>query len=176
MGGEEDGFAAGGEGADLGPEGAAGLDVHADGGLVEEDDVGVAGEGEGEEGALLLAAGEIAELLVHDAVEAGDADELGDGHGRGIVAAEEVDVLADVEHLGGVADLEHGSDAGAGGGVAGVSAEDAGAAGGGGGEAEQEADGGGLAGAVRAEQGDDLAGVEGEAEAVEGCSRRCSAW
>ena len=50
---------------------AAGFDVEADGGLVEEDEVGVAGEGEREEDALLLAAGELAEEAVFDAFERG---------------------------------------------------------------------------------------------------------
>ena len=68
VGGEEDGFALRGEGADLLPEGAAGFDVEADGGLVEEDEVGVAAEGEGEEDALLLAAAELAEEAVFDAL------------------------------------------------------------------------------------------------------------
>ena len=96
VGGEEDGFAAGGEGADLLPEAAAGFDVEADGGLVEEDEVGVAAEGEGEEDALLLAAAELAEHAVFDAFELGDADDVGEGQRVRVVAAEEVDVLADL--------------------------------------------------------------------------------
>ena len=98
--GEQDGLAAGGSDADLRPHAAAGFDVEADGGLVEEDEVGVAGEGEGEEDALLLAAGELAEHTRLDAFEAGGANHVGVGHGVGIVAAEDVDVLADAEHFG----------------------------------------------------------------------------
>ena len=71
MGGEEDGFAAGSEELDLGPHAAARFDVEADGRFVEEDKVGVAGEGEGEEDALFLSAGELAEEAGLDAVEAG---------------------------------------------------------------------------------------------------------
>ncbi len=76
-------FALRGEGADLLPEGAAGFDVQADGGFVEEDEVGVAADGEGEEDALLLAAAELAEEAVFDALELGDAENLGDGKGLG---------------------------------------------------------------------------------------------
>ena len=78
VGGEEDGLAAGGEGADLLPEGAAGFDVEADGGLVEEDEIGVAADRECEEDALLLASAELAEHAVFDALELGDADDLGE--------------------------------------------------------------------------------------------------
>ena len=112
------------EAADLLPEGAAGFDVEADGGLVEEDEVGVAAEGEGEEDALLLAAAELAEEAVFDALKLGDADDVGDGERVGIVAAEEVEVLADAEGFDDAGDLQHGADTGAGGGFARVAAED----------------------------------------------------
>ena len=79
VGGEENGLSLSGQGANLLPEGAAGLDVHADGGLVEEDEVGVAADGEGEEEALLLAAAELAEETVFDALKLGDAKDLCDG-------------------------------------------------------------------------------------------------
>ena len=161
VGGEEDGFAVGGQGADLGPEGAAGFYVEADGGLVEEDEVGVAGEGEGEEDTLFLAAGELTKEAVFEAFEVGEADEFARGEGAGVVAAEEVDVLADAEGFWGAADLEHDAGAEAVGAEARVLAEDVGLAVGGGAEAEEELDGGGFAGAVGAEEGDYFAGVEG---------------
>ena len=142
---------------------AAGFDVEADGGLVEEDEVGVAADREGEEDALLLASAELAEEAVFDALKLGDADDLGDGQRVGIVAAEEVDVLADAEGFGDAGDLQHGADAGAGGGVARVAAEDADGAGGGGDEAEEQLDCGGFACAVGAEESDDFAGAEREA-------------
>ena len=137
VGGEEDGFAAGGEGADLGPHAAAGFDVEADGGLVQEEEVGVAGEGKGEEDSLLLAAGELAEHAGLDAFECRGSDDVGVGHGVGVVAAEDVYVLADAEHLGGPANLEHDAGAEAGGGEARVGGEDADAAAGGRAEAHE---------------------------------------
>jgi hypothetical protein len=157
VGGEEHGFALGGEGSDLCPEAAAGFDIEADGGLVEEDQVGIAGEGDAEEGALFLASGELAEQAVFDAFKARGFDDLRVRHRVRIVAAEDCEVLADAEHFGGAADLQHGSGADARGGVARVGAEDADAAGGGRGEAEHQLDGGGFSGAVGAEQGDDFA-------------------
>ena len=169
--GHEDGLAAGGERADLLPEAAAGLDVHAHSGLVEEDELGVAAEAKAEEQTLLLAAAELLEEAVLNAFELSDLDDLGDGKRVGVVAAEEVDVLADLEGLGDACDLEHGADAATGGGGAGVAAEDAGGAAGRGGEAEEQADAGGFARAVGSEDGDDLAWVERHGEAVEGGDR-----
>ena len=168
VGGEENGLSLGGQASDLLPEGAAGFDIHADSGLVEEDEVGVAADGEGEEDALLLAAAELAEEAVFDALELRDAEDVGDGEWVGIVAAEEVEVLADAEGFGDAGDLQHGADAGASGGFARVAAEDLRGAGGGGDEAEEQLDGGGFAGAVGAEQSDDFAGTEREAQVVEG--------
>src|SRR6185312_5341884 len=168
VGGEQDGFAAGGERAHLAPEGAAGFDVHADGGLVEEDEAGVAREGEGEEDALLLAAGELAVESVFHALEAGDADDFGSGQRVGVIAAEQVNVLADAKGVRDAGDLEHGSNGGAGFGVAGIAAHDAHAAAGGSDEAEQQADGGGFPRAVGAEQGDNFSGIERERELIEG--------
>ncbi len=107
------------------PESAAGFDVHADGGLVEEDEVGVAADGEGEEDALLLAAAELAEEAVFDALELGDAQDVGDRERIGVVAAEEVEVLADAQGFRDAGNLQHGADAGAGSGFARVAAEDA---------------------------------------------------
>jgi len=61
VGGEEYGFAAVADAADEAPDGVAGLGIEAGGELVEEDDFGVVDEGESDEEALLLAAGEIHE-------------------------------------------------------------------------------------------------------------------
>ena len=129
MRGQQHGFAGSRERANLIPERAAGFDVHADGGLVEEDQVRIAAKRQREEGPLLLAAGELAEHLVCDAVDLRDAHDFGRGQRIGIVAAEEVDVLADAQHLRHAGDLQHGADAGAGVGVAGIAAEHAGGAG-----------------------------------------------
>ena len=168
MGSEEDGFALLCEVADLVPECATGFDVEADGGLVEEDEVGVAAQGEGEEDTLLLAAAELAEGPVFDALKLGDAEDVGYWKRVRVVAAKEVEMFADAEGLEDAGDLKHGSDAGAGCGFSGVAAEDVADARGWGDEAEEDFDGGGFACAVRAEERDDLTGAESEAEAVEG--------
>ena len=83
-----------------------------------------------EEDALLLAAGELAEEAALDAFKTGGLDEGGVGHGVGVVAAEDGDVLADAEHFRSSTNLQHDAGAEAGGGVAGVCAEDADVAGG----------------------------------------------
>ena len=58
MRGEHDGLARVGEGLGARHEGAPGLDVHADGGLVEEEHVGIATDGQGEVEALALTSGQ----------------------------------------------------------------------------------------------------------------------
>jgi hypothetical protein len=109
----------------------------------------------------------LAEHAFLDVFQAGGADNVGVGHGVGVVAAEDRDVFADAEHLGGTADLKHDAGAEAGGGVAGICAEDADGAGCGGAEAHEQLNGGGLAGAVGAEEGDDFTTAEGEREVIE---------
>ncbi len=47
-----------------------------------------------------MPAAELAEETVFDALELGDADDVGDWERVRVVAAEEVEVLADFEHLG----------------------------------------------------------------------------
>jgi hypothetical protein len=79
---------------------------------------------EGEEEALLLAAAELAEEAVFDALKLGDAEDLCDGHWMGVVAAKEVEVLADSQCFRNAGHLEHGADAGACEGIAGIAAED----------------------------------------------------
>lgn len=59
VGGEQDRAALGGLFPHRGPEGLAGGDVHAGGGLVENDQVVVSGGGQREADALFLAAGEL---------------------------------------------------------------------------------------------------------------------
>ncbi len=167
VGGEEDGLAAGGERAYLSPHPAARFDVEADGRLVEEDEVGVTGEREGEEGALLLTAGELAEHARLDAFEASGANQVSVRHGVGVVAAKDIDVLADAEHLGSLANLQHDTSAEPRRGVTRIGAEDADRAAGGRAEPHQEFDGGGFAGSVWAQESDDLAAMQGEREIVQ---------
>ena len=123
---------------------------------------GIAAEGEGEEHPLLLAARELAEQSVLDAVEAGRRHHLAPGEGARVVAGDEIDVLADLQGLRHLGDLEHGAGAQPRLGAAGLDAEQPRLSSAGRSEAEQELDRGGLAGAVGAEQGDDLAGPHRE--------------
>ena len=167
VGGEQDGFAARSEGADLGPHTPARFDVEADGGLVEEDEVRIAGESEGEEDALLLAAGELAEHARLDAFEAGSANQVGIGHGIGVVAAKDIDVLANPEHLGGPADLQHDAGTEARGGVARVGVEDADGAAGRRAQPHEELDGGRFAGSIWAQESDDLSAMQGKRDVVQ---------
>ena len=120
-----------GEAADLRPEAASRFDIEADGGLVEEDDFGVAADGETEEQTLFLASAELLKEPVFDAFELCDADDLRHAEGMRVVAAEEVDVLADGQCFWHACDLQHGTDAGARLGRAGIAVEDAGGTGGG---------------------------------------------
>src|SRR6185437_14178653 len=99
--------------------------------LVQKHEAGVAGEREPEEDPLLLASGEFAEEGVLQALKARGAHNVGGGQWGGVVAAEEVDVFADAEGFRNARDLEHGSNAGAGFGVARVAAHDARSAAGG---------------------------------------------
>ena len=94
-------------------------------------------------------------------------DDVGVGHGVGVVAAEDVDVLADTEHLWRFTELEHNAGAEAGGGVTWVCTEDADGAAGGRAKAHHELDGGRFASAVGTEEGDDFAAAESEGEIVE---------
>ena len=161
VGCEEDSLAAGGKCADLLPETAAGFDVEADGGLVEEDEVGVTADGKREEDALLLAAAKLTELTVFEAFELGDTDDLGEGQRARVVAAEQVDVLPDFQSFGDAGNLQHGSDASASEGEARIAAEDTDLPGCGCGETEHQANGGGFARAVGTEEGYDFTRVQG---------------
>ena len=76
VGGEQDGAAALGVLADRLPEAAAALDVHAGGGLVEDQQGGVGEQGHREAQPLLLAAGALADLAVGDRGDAGVGEHL----------------------------------------------------------------------------------------------------
>ncbi len=67
---DDDGFAAGAQLAEDGDDGAFGDGVDGGEGFVHEIDAGVLDEGAGEEGALLLAAGELADLAVGEVLHA----------------------------------------------------------------------------------------------------------
>lgn len=155
VGGEEDGFAAGGEGADDVLDLARALGVEAGGGFVEDDEVWVVEEGLREADAAGHALGEVADDAVAGFVEADHAQELlgagADGGGgeveeRAVEAEgfERGEVRVETGFLGEVADAGLDGDVGGGG------AKDAEGAGGGEEESEDELDGGGFAGTVGA--------------------------
>ena len=87
MCGQEDRPPLVGEAADGRPEAPPGLDVESGRRLVEDEEVGAAGEGEGEEDALALAARELAERAVGEAGETGEVDQLGGRERRRVVGA-----------------------------------------------------------------------------------------
>src|SRR6266436_7941132 len=97
---------------------------HSRRGLVEEEHVGVAADGEGEIETLALTAGERGHPRVRLAGEAGHGDGLIGGEGRGIVGAEELDELAHREDTGGARLLQHDAGTAAGAAVGGRQTEE----------------------------------------------------
>lgn len=188
---EEDGDALVADGEDQLFGGARLLGVHAGGGLVQEEQAGLGGEGAGDLQLALFAVGEVAGEVVALGFE---ADELEEFHGAFLagllrlleagaaqqcrpeaflgsrVAADE-DVLED-RHVGEQADvLEGAGDAGLGHQV-GLGREDGALVGDrafrGDVQAGEAVEEGGLAGAVGADEADDLAGVDGEVDRADG--------
>jgi len=151
-----------------GPEGATHLDVEAGGRLVDEEDVGVAAQGDPEQHPALLTAGELAEEAVLEPGEARGLDDRGHRQRRRVVAAELGEELPHPERLRDPRGLQHHAGAGAGGGVARVAPEEPGGAGGRGREPGEHAEGRGLTGAVRAEDGEEFAGADLEVDGVGG--------
>ena len=96
-------------GADLRPEAAPGLDVQPDRRLVEKQQVRIAAERESEEKPLALAARKLAEEPLLDPFQAGHGEGLPQRQRPRVVAGDEVDVLADLEGLGYLRDLQHGA-------------------------------------------------------------------
>src|SRR5205823_13092053 len=92
---------------DLLPQPATRLDVEPRGRLVEDEQLGIAADGQGEEDALLLPAGELAVEAVAQAAEAGGVEDVVERHRLRVVAGEELDVLADEQGLGDARDLQH---------------------------------------------------------------------
>lgn len=174
LGGEEDGDAVGDEGADDLPHGVAGAGVEAGGGLVEEDDAGVADQGHGDVQAPFHAAGVGGGGLAGGLgeVEAlqqfgGDPPALGAGEVVQVRHEEHVLLAGDQAVHGG--ELAGDPDRAAHGLRSGgeIVAADADVAGVGGDEGGEDLDGGGLPGAVRAEQGEDRSFGDGQVDAVE---------
>ena len=168
VGGEDDGPAAFGLGAHDVPELAPGGGVHARGGLVKDQQVGVGQEGKCEAHVLLLTSGELAD---DPPAHVGQLGLLEDGpvvHVRVVGGAEEAEGLGHGVVDGQGARLEDDADQGAPYRVARRQAEHAGGARGRGLQAEDDVDQGGLPGAVLAEQRHDLAPGDVQAEGVEG--------
>jgi hypothetical protein len=88
VGGEEDGLAERLQALDHVPGVAAGGRVEAGGGLVEEDQVGVADDPDGDVGAAFLAAGEAADTGVALVAEADQLDRLLDRPRRRVEAGD----------------------------------------------------------------------------------------
>jgi hypothetical protein len=111
VGGEDDGAALLLEGVDEIPEVTAGLGVEAGGGLVEEEQFGVAEEGAGHGEALLLAAGKRADAGGALFFKLGGADGFFDGDAVAEEAAEEAEDFFDGEFVGELGFLELDADA-----------------------------------------------------------------
>jgi len=83
VGGEHDGLARAGQRLDAGREGASGLHVHAHGGLVQEEDVGIPADREREVETLALAAESVPMRLVACSVSPAIAMARSAGSGAG---------------------------------------------------------------------------------------------
>ena len=110
--------------ANLRPKSAARFDVESDRRLVEDQQIGIAADGERKQHALFLSAGQLAEFLRLDAAESRRGDDLRERHRIGVVSGEERDVFAYAQRLRHARDLQHRSGAGAIGGVARIGVED----------------------------------------------------
>jgi hypothetical protein len=154
--------------ADRGPEGSAALDVHAGGGLVEQQDGGVGQQRHREAEPLLLAAGALADPAVGEAGDGGVREDRVDGLGVGEQTGGVLDGLPDGQVLEQATGLHHCGHEAADDRLAGREAEHLDEPGGRPRQAEQHVDGGGLAGSVRTEERDDLALLDPQVDAAHG--------
>jgi hypothetical protein len=173
--GDVDGGAAGGfaDSADFGAHFEAELGVEIGEGLVEEEAIGLGGEGAGESGTLLLAAGEGIGFAVGIAIELDEVKDFIDAlAARSMIAVfqawAEIDVLAD-GHVGpeGVILKAHDSAALFGAEFSDVAAVKEDSAGGGGEEAGDDAEEGAFAAAAGAEEEKELAGLNMKIDGIE---------
>src|ERR687887_250887 len=170
VGGEQDRLAEVPQALDQLPGAPAGRRVEAGGRLVQEDQVGVADDAEGEVQAALLAAGERLYPRPALVAETDQVDHLADVAGAGVVAAEQADGLLDGQLAVEAGRLQHDADALAEVPLAAlrVVAEHLDLAAAALAVALQDLDGGRLAGAVRAEEGEALALGDLEVDAAHG--------
>ena len=157
MGCQKDGAAFVLQPADLFPERAAGVDIHADGRLIEEQKVRVASQGQGEQNPLLLAAGKTPEETVFVTGQPGKFDKFGARQGIGIVGAKCIYVFNNLEVFRHLGYLHHHPDPAARSAGLRVGPEYLDRAAGRPAQAQHQPDGGGLARAVGAEQDGGLA-------------------
>ena len=175
VGGEQDGAAAAGLGAHRLPEGDPGADVHAGGGLVHHEEVGVRQQSKGQAQALALASRAAAHFageelsktcLVDDVVEPGsvrDAVAVPGSH-RG----HDPQGLPDGEVVQKTAVLEDDTNATCLDRMVGGGSQKLDRPGVGPGQPQDHVEGGGLARAIGTQEGDHLSGPDGQVEVVDG--------
>ena len=173
VGGEEDGLSELAEARDDLPRLAASRRVEAGGGLVEEEQLGVADERHCDVETALLAAGELAGAIVRLALEPDEGDRLVDVARGGVVAGVELERLAHGEERLDAALLEDDPDAlpPSAVSVLRVDAQDADLARAPLAIALEDLDRGRLPGAVGPEEREDLAGGDRQVDAADGLVR-----
>ena len=174
VGGEDDGPALLREVAHHGPEAPPALHVHGDGRLVQEDELGIAHDGQGEPHPLGLAPGQALGRAIGEVGEPGPRQGAGHRRRAAVEPRGHGHQLAHLHAVGepaAAADLEHGPHPARSHGRAGVGAEDRDVTLLGPLEPEEDRDGGGLPGSVGAEKGHGLAPGHLEVEMVEGQDR-----
>ena len=167
MGGEDDGRAALGLGVHRLPKVAAGVDVHAGGRLVEDDELGVGEQGQGESHPLLLAARALADLAFGDFREIRALQDFADRAARRQHAGDHGDDFVNRVLAKEAAALQKGRQPAVVYGLARIPAENGDRPGVGPREVEDHVERRGLARAVGAKKRDDLAAVDGERHAVD---------
>ena len=107
VGGEQHAAAARHESANVFPHAAPRFHIQPHGGLVQEQQVGIAADGQREQQALFLSAGEFAEEALLHAAQSGGRDGLLELQRLGVIAGEQFDVLAHANRLRHARHLQH---------------------------------------------------------------------
>ena len=168
VGGEEDRLAFRGLGAHELPELLAHGGVHTGGRLVEDDEFGVGQEGKCEADALLLAAGELANLAREEVSEVGLVNDGVDGFFALVDAGEELEEFCDGVVIGQCAGLQHDSHEAATNRFLGAHAENFDRAAIGLLQAQDDVDRRALSCAIAAQECDDFAGIDAHVDSFEG--------